>query len=540
MNDFIPGTGNDDVNNGGAGDDTLTGAALNDSLSGGSGNDSLDGDNGRDTLNGGSGDDTLNGGNNKDTLNGGSGSDLLNGGDDNDVLNGESGDDTLNGGGGRDTLNGGGGRDELNGEVGLDTLNGGRGRDTLNGGGGDDIINGGRGRDTLNGGDGNDLLNGRQGNDVLNGDNGRDTLEGSSGNDTLNGGQGDDIADYSQLNKAITLEAVGVVNKGNLGTDQIENIEHIIGAAGKRNAIDGSTGTSGVTSFDVDLSNDRLTVRDIPTLGNVTFSIENFVNVTGTSGDDSIVGNDEKNYFGGSEGDDTINGKGGKDTVDYTGLGEGITLLPTGTVEKDGGLGTDQLTLVEKIIGDAGEANTIDASSAGGSASIKVNLSENKLKVRGVPEISNPNFTVVNFVNVTGTDKRDLITGNSEDNIIDGGGGRDVITGLGGGLDTFTGGAGRDTFVLGDSTGEFYEGAGNAFITDFQTGRDVIELAGVFEDYGFRTLANGVTRIGLDDNGNGVFNGGQGEDLIASVTGDIDFTAGTSDIIFTGSASYTV
>lgn len=52
------------------------------------------------------------------------------------------------------------------------------------------------------------------------------------------------------------------------GTDQILNIETIVGAVGFDNAIDGSTGISGVTFFDIDLSAKRLTVRDIPGLGN--------------------------------------------------------------------------------------------------------------------------------------------------------------------------------------------------------------------------------------------------------------------------------
>ena len=106
----------------------------------------------------------------------------------------------------------------------------------------------------------------------------------SRGKDTLDGGAGLDIADYSGLNSAITLERGGLVRKGRNGKDQILNIETIIGAEGKKNTINGtSRGASGVTSFDIDLSEERLTVIGIPGLGDLDFNVQNFVNVKGTS-----------------------------------------------------------------------------------------------------------------------------------------------------------------------------------------------------------------------------------------------------------------
>ena len=487
--DLIFGRGGNDILEGRKGNDTLEGGNGKDILKGGKGKDILNGGNGDDTLDGGKGNDTLEGGNGKDILKGGKGKDILKGGNGDDTLDGGKGNDTLEGGNGKDILKGGKGKDILNGGNGDDTLDGGKGNDTLEGGNGKDILKGGKGKDTLNGGNGDDTLDGGKGNDILNGGNGKDTLNGGNGNDSLNGGNGNDIlkasqgddildggngndtADYSELDQAITLEAVGVVNKGSLGTDQISNIETIIGATGQANTIDGSTGTSGVTSFDVDLSDDRLTVENIPGLGDVTFTVENFVNVTGTTQDDRIIGNTEDNiliggggndFFGGSAGNDTINGDdGGNDTVDYTGLGEAITLLPTGIVEKDGGLGTDELVRVETIIGDANQDNTIDASTAGSPASINVDLAAQSLEINNIPGVGTLDRTVVNFVNVTGTTQDDRITGNTEDNILIGGGGNDF----------FGGSAGNDT-INGDDGGNDtvdYTGLGEA-ITLLPTG----------------------------------------------------------------------
>jgi Ca2+-binding RTX toxin-like protein len=246
--------------------------------------------------------------------------------------------------------------------------------------------------------------------------------------------------------------------------------------------------------------------------------------VTGTAQDDSISGNAQDNtlvgnggddFFGGSAGNDFISGDGGNDTVDYTGLGEAITLLPTGTIVKEGGLGTDQLFQVETIIGDANQANTIDASSTGSAASINVDLSASTLEVNGIPQISNPNFTVENFVNVIGTTQNDNIIGNAQNNIINGFGG----------IDNLTGGAGADTFVLAEAGDNFYADAGFgdiATILDFVSGEDKIQLTGSLSDYVFLG-----TNIALD-NGDGVFNVVE-DDFIAIVSNAFD-TA--NDFIF--------
>ena len=469
-------------------------------LNGKAESDKLHGTNGGDIINGRGGDDTLEGGKGDDILKGGKGSDLLKGGRGRDILKGGKGWDTLEGGKGDDLLLGG---------QGDDLLLGGKGRDVLEGGKGNDTLKGGKGRDTLNGGKGNDSLDGGKGDDIL---------QGSRGNDTLNGGQGHDTADYSHLNRAITLEAVGVVNKGSLGTDQILDIETIIGATRQANTIDGSTGNSGVTSFDIDLSNERLTVRDIPGLGNVTFNVQNFVNVTGTTQDDSIIGNDEDNifignggndFFGGSAGNDIIDGDDGGvddyDTVDYTGLGEAITLLPTGIVQKDGGLGTDELIRIETIIGDANQANTIDTSSAGNPVSIDVNLTEEYLQINNIPGVGSLHRTVINFVNVIGTHQNDKITGNAQDNIINGVGGEDNLTG----------GDGADTFVLGEGGHVFYADTGFsdlAIIEDFASGEDKIQLTGSIDDYTF--VQNSFTNLIAF-----------GDDIIASVSSGFDTTS---------------
>ena len=278
-----------------------SGTSHNDILNGGLGNDTIFGKGGDDTIKGYAGDDILNGGKGDDILNGGAG---------NDILNGNKGYDDLIGGAGNDQLNGGKGNDILKGNKGNDSLEGGKGRDTLKGGNGEDILHGGKGKDILNGGKGNDTLYGERGKDIL---------AGSEGNDILDGGKGKDTADYSNLSEAITFEAVGVINKGSLGIDQIVNIETVIGTAGKANTIDGSVSGEFI-SFDIDLSKDKLIVKDIPNSNNVTFTLENFVNVIGTAENDTITGNAKDNVINGFDGQDILTGGAGADTFV---LGEG-------------------------------------------------------------------------------------------------------------------------------------------------------------------------------------------------------------------------
>lgn len=246
-----------------------------------------------------------------------------------------------------------------------DTIFGDNNNNFLDGRGGNDTVFGLGGNDTVLGGTGNDVIGGgskssifiypltedkslipifSDGNDVVKGESGDDSLIGGTGYDFLDGGTGSDTADYGNLFQAITLEAVGVVNKGFAGTDIIQNIEKIIGAKGRANAIDGSTGTSTTTSLDVNLAQERLVVNGIPGLGSAKFQVQNFVNVTGTSQADHIVGNDKNNILEGGKGNDNISGLSGKDTL----IGVDSTSFNPGRYEIDiltGGADADKFVI---------------------------------------------------------------------------------------------------------------------------------------------------------------------------------------------------
>jgi Ca2+-binding RTX toxin-like protein len=279
--------------------------------------------------------------------------------------------DTLAGGGGADSLSGGGGADSLSGAAGA-RLAGGDGDDLLrvtgapalvDGGAGiDDLtvsgnatfaagsitaveliriaagakvdftaiadanlnvagetaatalnVVGGRGNDTLSGGDGGDTLDGNAGNDSIVGGAGADKITAGPGRDTLIGGEGDD----------------SFYIKRGTGSDDV----------------DGGPGTDFLSAdfgqlvkgFVLDVSDPSILQRlsDNTTVVNVER-----LNVTGSSGNDSMVGgafNDALTGFGGA---DTLRGGGGADTLSG-GDGADVLLGGTGDDLMTGGAGAD-------------------------------------------------------------------------------------------------------------------------------------------------------------------------------------------------------
>ncbi len=319
--------------------------------------------------------------------------------------------------------------DQIDGLDGNDYLFGNDGNDTMLGFTGNDALDGWNGNDLLAGEDGDDLLMGHVGNDTLDGGNGNDALYGeadddymigSTGNDIMDGGDGLDVVDYSFLGTAISLEAQGIINKGTAGVDQSASVETIIGATGYNNLIDGSTGDSTEVFFTIDLEANSLVVNNIPFIGTQTFSVENFVNVIGTTQADNIVGNSLNNIIDGSGGNDFIEASSGNDTI-------------------DGGAGDDELFGEEGddlILGFTGS----DVISGGSGSDTLLGESGNDF-------LFGYGFTTAEY-------------------------------------DLLSGGTGADAFFLGDSFGAYYEGFGYATITDFNSLEgDLIALAGTESSY---------------------------------------------------------
>jgi Ca2+-binding RTX toxin-like protein len=219
---------------------------------------------------------------------------------------------TLNGAAGSDgsrainmewmTYRAGTGNDAITGAAGDDNIDGGTGNDVLNGGVGNDTLYGGSGDDTLIGGDGDDMLQGGNWAD------GSDLFRGGPGGDTMHGGTGANTASYY-------TSAVGVSI----------DLDHFIFSGG-------------------DAQGDYL---------------YGFWNVSGSQGDDSLIGGLGDNTLQGWNGNDVLIGSVGKDTLfgyagadrfAYRSIGESVV-----------GANADRITDFSHAQGDRIDLSAIDA-----------------------------------------------------------------------------------------------------------------------------------------------------------------------------------
>lgn len=187
---------------------------------------------------------------------------VISGTDGADHILGTPGSDVIVTGGGADQVDAGGGNDIVYAGAGAkvifagdgdDFVFGGSGNDIINAGGGNDHVFAGAGDDIVFGGDGNDLIDAGSGNDVVSGDSGDDVIIGGQGTDVAAGGSGDDtfIAvsadgddtyDGEQGKDTYDLSATsapamvdlqaGKAESADIGTDQLRNIENVIGSKG--------------------------------------------------------------------------------------------------------------------------------------------------------------------------------------------------------------------------------------------------------------------------------------------------------------------
>ncbi|MFN6525462.1 calcium-binding protein [Nostoc sp. ChiSLP03a] len=447
-----------------------------------------------------------------------------------------------------DTINGSSGNDTIVGWASGGNANTASGNDILNGLAGNDSLAGGTANDSLSGGDGNDTLDGGTGNDTLKGGAGSDTFKGSRGNDNIDGGDGIDTADYSQLGQTITLSGVGTIQKaGGLGQDLLFKVERVIANANvANNTIDASQSLAGV-SIAVNLQSRSLSANNVPGLGTLSFTAVNFDNVIGTNANDNIVGDNQNNQLSGNNGDDTLNGGIGNDTL-------------------KGGAGDDSyfVDTTLDIITEAANSG-IDTVRSSVSYTLGANLENLRLREGGnLTGIGNSlnNFLFGNTSNNTlnarvgddtldgsngddilnGEDGNDSLQGGPGNDILNGGSGNDILIGTFPGsplppglgeIDNLTGGAGADRFILGDAENVFYDdnnttnpGFGDlAFITDFNSSQDRIELNGFSQDYRLQVVGSN-TRIFLDKLG------AEQDEIIGIVQGVVGLTLDSDNFTF--------
>ncbi|MDP5136285.1 hypothetical protein ORJ04_10020 [Rheinheimera baltica] len=363
LNDTLTGYASADELRGQAGNDSLYGQDGDDALYGGADNDYIYGGNGNDLLRGDDGQDRLNGGAGDDVLDGGAGDDLLTGGAGNDTYlfgRGDGWDNIYNAGNTDDanpnrydrllfkegvavedieyyrsgdslTLRIIGSNDSVSISGWFNKQNPGKLNAILFADGRNlnlaqieldvQTVRGNAEDNYLSGFDTDDSLYGYAGDDKLQGHSGDDMLDGGTGNDELSGGEGSDVYHFER----------------GWGSDVINNYET------SSDSIDVIEFGAGINSADIEVSrlsndliltlkntNDNITVRNYFLHDTYsTYAIEDIrfadgtvwniamvkaMQLTGTAGDDAIIGYDTDDTFIVGPGNDYVAGSLGNDT----------------------------------------------------------------------------------------------------------------------------------------------------------------------------------------------------------------------------------
>ncbi|MTH77829.1 calcium-binding protein [Paracoccus aestuariivivens] len=204
-------------------------------------------------------------------------------------------------------------RNVLFGGNGNDTIYGSNRNDRLFGENGDDFLSAGKGvRSWLDGGTGNDTLMSGRGSDRLSGGDGNDAFTPGSGQDTIIGGAGiDTIYMRSPDRSAISLSHGGMQDTGN-GMKSFSGIE---------NAYFGGNGNHRI--YGNALANHLFTSQGEDTLsgasGNDTLDGDRDDDyLFGGNGNDLLLGGADKDHLFGDAGSDTLSGGSGEDTFVFT------------------------------------------------------------------------------------------------------------------------------------------------------------------------------------------------------------------------------
>lgn len=164
----------------------------------------------------------------------------------------------------------------------------------------------------------------------------------------------------------------------------------------------------------------------------------------GGTGHDRLLGQAGNDHLFLDPGNDFLSGGPGRDTVHLSG-GRDVTVRLAVTGRQNTGYGQDTIRGVE------------DASTGSGDDSLTGNGGANRL---------------------TGNRGDDLLTGKGGHDLLRGGGGADRLLG-GAGSDTLTGDSGADRFIFRDIDEIGRSARHSDVITDFQHGRDLIDLRGI-------------------------------------------------------------
>lgn len=234
--------------------------------------------------------------------------------------------------------------------------------------------------------------------------------------------------------------------------------------------------------------------------------------VTGTTGNDSLIGNASNNIMMGLAGNDSLSG----------GTGDDLLNGGAGNDKLDGGLGSDTVSYSDATV------------------AVKVSLAITKSQNTGGSGYD----TLISIENIEGSIYADKLTGNSGANILSGGAGNDTLNG-GAGMDIMRGGAGNDIFVVDDIGDQVVENANEGTDTvqasvDITLSANVEKLTqtgtaninGTGNDLANTLTGNSGDNMLAGGLGKDIISGGAGNDTLNGGAGADKLTGGTGNDIF--------
>ncbi len=336
------------------------------------------------------------------------------------------------------------------------------------------------------------------------GNKGANELNGAGGSDTMTGGAGNDVfvVKAGEANGDLIADFAG--NGGSAG-DTIRFEDYGAGASlqhvsGNQWRIVGNGIVENITIVGAVAAGDYSFVGD----GNPPPGSEP---VTGTDGDDDLVGTAVADVLGGGMGNDKATGSGGGDWL-YGGEGSDTLDGGTGIDSLRGGEGSD-VYIVDSVYDFVQEqGSAADADAVWSALSIDLG---NDVRFGGVENarlLGSATASVIgdNRANrLEGNIAANAISGNTDDDTLIGGDGNDTLDG-GTGFDSLVGGKGNDVYVIDELTED----------------NDVVEMAGEGTDtvrsFVGATLAANVENLVLL----GSAGSGEGNSLANYITGNSD------------------
>lgn len=441
---------------------------------------------------------------------------------------------------------------------GNDSLTGTNGNDNINGLGGDDTIIGLGGDDTLRGGDGNDSIETGTGDDRAYGDAGNDTIVMVDSEGSADGGDGDDTFDLS----GITSGWGGFVRPG-LGTNTLLGSSELWNGPETEGHDVSYSDLSDIGGVTITVGEEGTGTAVSGTAGQVNDSFTYFHYFQGSLDGDTFVGSDTSvrgfngdwEGWSGLGGNDTLDGGGGFDELDYqndqyyTSSLQAVNVNFATGQATDGFGDTDTFTNMEAVrgtyLGDTftgsadldfvryrGLAGNDTITGADGSYDIvdyrRDSEYENESGVLGTSGIVADLIAGTiqdGYGDTDSVSSIDQIRGtNADDSVVAGDADLDVRTYDGN--DTVTGGAGDDDVEAGSGNNVVDGGAGNDILTT-EGGNDSI-LGGAGDD----DIYSG--------SGTDTVDGGEGEDWLWFDGNIADFIVNDVDIsdVLTNDSDY--